>query len=218
MTTEARPMTTEGPGTEGGVGADPFEHVLTSLDQLRELYRPPSEAVANKKLDRVVPWGRAFIEAAPFAFLATSDADGQATVSPKGGDPGFITVLDDRRLAIPDYPGNNLIDSLQNILVNPRIGIIFLIPGRGETLRVDGRAWVTTDPQVLDACSAGGRRAKTAIGVQIDQLFMHCPASFNRGHLWSPPSWRDDASLSFVEFLRGVLPAEELPPWAVASD
>jgi PPOX class probable FMN-dependent enzyme len=196
----------------------PFDDVLTSVDQLRALYRPPIKEVAEKKSDRVAPWARAFIEAAPFAFIATSDREGRTTVSPKGGAAGFVTVLDERRLAIPDYPGNNLIDSLQNLIDNPHIGIILVIPGRGETLRVDGRAWITTDPAVIEACAAAGRTPKTVIGVSIADLFIHCPSSFNRGRLWARDSWRADASASFVDFVRGVLPPDELPDWALAPD
>jgi uncharacterized protein len=198
-----------------GDEAPPFTDLLTSVDQLRERYRPPVQAVAEKKLPVVVPWARAVIEASPFVFLATADAAGRPTVSPKGGAQGFVAVLDERRLAIPDYPGNNLLDGLRNIVENPRIGLIFVIPGRSETLRVDGRAWVTIEPAVLDACARERGRPKTAIGVAVDDVFIHCPSSFQRGGLWDATTWRPDAAGSFVAFIRGVLPPEELPEWAL---
>jgi uncharacterized protein len=205
----------DGSTTRGGEAAEPpFTDVLTSVEELRERYRNPVQAVAEKKLPAVVPWARAVIEAAPFVFLATADATGRPTVSPKGGAPGFVTVLDEGRLAIPDYPGNNLIDGLRNVVANPRIGLIFVIPGRSETLRVDGRAWVTTEPAVLDACARERGRPKTAIGVAVDDVFIHCPSSFQRAGLWDTATWRPDAGDSFVAFIRAVLPPEELPDWA----
>lgn len=193
----------------------PFRHVVTSTEQLRTIYRPPTKLVAEKKLDHVPPWVRVTIEASRFAFVATADADGRATVSPKGGRDGFATLLDDRHLVIPDYPGNNLNDSLRNIIANPHAGLIFLVPGRNETIRVDGDAWVTTDPDVLARCAAeDGRRAKSAIAVRVTSVFFHCPASFQRATLWASESWRDDASTDFDEFVRRALPEEDWPDWA----
>ena len=193
----------------------PFADVLTSTEQLRAIYRAPSKVVAEKKLDHLPPWVRVAIEASRFAFVATADAEGRATVSPKGGRDGFAVVLDEHRLAIPDYPGNNLTDSLRNIIANPHIGLIFLVPGRNETIRVDGDAWVTTDPGVLERCRADDRRrAKAAIGVCVTSVFFHCPASFQRATLWNSNSWRADAGLDFDDFVRASLPEEDWPDWA----
>jgi PPOX class probable FMN-dependent enzyme len=150
-----------------------------------------------------------------FAFVATADADGRATGSPKGGRDGFATLLDDRHLAIPDYPGNNLNDSLRNIIANPHVGLIVLVPGRNETIRVDGDACVTTDPDVLARCCAeDGRTAKSAIGVRVTSVFFHCPASFQRATLWARESWRDDVSTDFDDFVRRALPEADWPDWA----
>ena len=157
--------------------------------------------MAEKKLDHIAPWARAMIGAARFVFVATADADGRTTVSPKGGTPGFVRVLDERHLAIPDFAGNNLLDSLENIVENPAVGLIFLMPGRPETLRVDGEAVITAAPDVLARWADDGRPPKTAIGVRVRELFFHCPASFQRAELWEPDSW--DADASFVEFIRG---------------
>jgi PPOX class probable FMN-dependent enzyme len=193
----------------------PFAGVVTSVEQLRTIYRAPSKLVAEKKMDHVPPWVRVAIEASRFAFIATADAEGRATVSPKGGADGFAVLLDDRHLAIPDYPGNNLNDSLRNIIVNPHVGLIFVVPGRNETIRVDGEAWVTTDPEVLERCRVDdGRRARSAIGVRVTEVFFHCPASFRRATLWAQESWREDASTGFDDFVRASLPEEDWPDWA----
>lgn len=193
----------------------PFADVLTSPDQLRTIYHPPAKRTAEKKLDHVPPWVRVSIEASRFAFLATSDAEGRATVSPRGGRDGFAVLLDDRHLVIPDYPGNNLNDSLHNIIANPHIGLIFIVPGRNETIRVDGDAWVTTAPDVLARCQVeNGRRAKSAIGVRVRSVFFHCPASFQRATLWASESWRDDAASGLDDFVRDALPEEDWPDWA----
>ena len=124
-------------------------------------------------------------------------------------------LLDERHLVIPDYPGNNLNDSLRNIIENPHVGLIFLVPGRNETIRLDGEAWVTTDPDVLERCRVDdGRRAKSAIGVRVTEVFFHCPASFQRATLWEQSSWRDDAAADFDDFVRASLPESDWPDWA----
>ena len=190
----------------------PFTDIIESVEGLRQLYRQPSKLVAEKKLDHLAPWARAMIGAARFVFLATADREGRTTVSPKGGTPGFVRAVDEHHLAIPDFAGNNLLDSLENIVENPTIGLIFLMPGRPETLRVDGDACITTAPDVLARWADDGRPPKTAIGVRVREVFFHCPASFQRAELWEPESW--DAEASFVEFIRTALPRDEWPSWA----
>lgn len=193
-----------------------FDGVVESVEQLRTMYRPPMKYVAEKKRDHLLPWIRATVEASRFVFLATSGADGSVTVSPRGGHDGFVAVLDDRHLALPDYPGNNLTDSLTNIVTNPHAGLIFVIPGRNETVRVDGRALVVTDPEVLAACEqAGGRRPKAAIVIEIHETFFHCPASFQRAGLWNSEGWREDAALDYDAFIREALDPADWPDWAV---
>jgi uncharacterized protein len=148
-------------------------------------------------------------------FLATADAEGRPTVSPKGGRDGFVVVLDEHRVAIPDYAGNNLIDGLRNIVANPSIGLIFVIPGRNETIRVDGDACVTTDPDVLRRVRRDDRRQpKSAIGVQVRSVFFHCPSSFQRAGLWDRNGWRDDVAKEFDDFIRDTLPRDQWPDWA----
>jgi hypothetical protein len=143
----------------------PFAHVLTSVDELRERYRQPSRLVQAKKVDTLDETTRAFIAASPFVLLATAAADGSCDVSPRGGPPGFVRVLDDRRLALPDLSGNNLLDSLINLTSNAHVGLLFLLPGRDETLRVDGRAWVTVDPPLLELWDGELMAPKAVVGV-----------------------------------------------------
>ncbi len=167
----------------------PFDHVLTTIDELRTLYREPSRTVQRKKTDRLDGNTRAFIQGSPFVLMATSAADGSCDVSPRGGPPGFVRVLDERRLALPDLSGNNLLDSLANMASNPHVGLLFLLPGRDETLRVDGRAWVTIDPSVLELWDGELTRPKTAVGIEVQHAFVHCAKSFRRGRVWDPASW-----------------------------
>jgi uncharacterized protein len=196
-------------------GAPRFTGVIGSAAELRTLYRTPMKEVAEKKFDHLPNWIRVTIEASRFAFIGTAGADGSVTVSPRGGTDGFVVVLDDHHLAIPDYPGNNLTDSLTNVVDNPRIGLILLIPGRNETIRVDGAAWVVTDPDVLGACErAGGRTPKTAIVVEVREAFFHCPASFQRADMWNADTHRADASIDYDDFIRATLDESEWPDWA----
>jgi len=172
-----------------------FDHVITTESQLRAVYRPPGDVVGQKVLDRLDRHARAFIEVAPFVLVGTASPDGTADVSPKGGPPGFVVVLDDQRLAIADLAGNNLLDSITNIVRGSGIGLLFLVPGVDETLRVNGVACVTTDPSVLDACAVKDRRPKAAIGVTVTQQYMHCAKAFRRSRLWSTETWPDPGTL-----------------------
>jgi PPOX class probable FMN-dependent enzyme len=166
-----------------------FSHVLGSVDELRALYRQPSKLVQSKKVPRLDEVTQRFIAASPFCLLATASADGTCDVSPKGGPPGFVKVLDERRVALPDLNGNNLIDSLCNIVANGHAGLLLLVPGHDETLRIDGRAAVTTDPEVLGRWDDELRRPKVAIGIEVEAAFIHCAKAFRRGKVWDPASW-----------------------------
>jgi PPOX class probable FMN-dependent enzyme len=210
--------TTGGTGATGATGASRFRGVIASPDELRRHYRPPAKSTAEKKLDHLPPWIQTTIATSRFVFLATAGPDGAATVSPRGGSEGFVTVIDERTVALPDYPGNNLTDSLLNIIANPRAGLIFVTPGRDETIRIDGAAWVVTDPDVLAACQRGDeRRPKAAIVVEVRDAFFHCPASFRRAELWNPAAWRADASLDYAEFIRQRLDPADWPDWALGG-
>lgn len=170
-----------------------FDHLLSSEAELRELYRQPSKLVQAKKVGRLDEVTRAFIAASPFCLLSTSGADGRCDVSPKGGPPGFVKVLDDTRVALPDLNGNNLIDSLLNVVSNPHAGLLVLIPTKDETLRIDGRACLTTDPEVLGLWDDELRRPKVALGIEVEHAFIHCAKAFRRGRVWDPSSWSEYA-------------------------
>lgn len=174
----------------------PFRECITSEDELREHYRRPAETTERKRIDHLDEHCRAFVAHATFVLVGTVAPDGTADVSPKGGPAGFVVVLDDHRLAIPDLSGNNLLDSLTNIVGNSAIGLLFVIPGLEETLRVNGRASLTRDPDVLDVCAVKDRRPTAAIGVDVSEAFIHCAKAFRRGALWRPDEWPDRSDLA----------------------
>jgi PPOX class probable FMN-dependent enzyme len=164
-------------------------HAITDLEQLRAIYPEPAERSVLKELDRLDVHCRDFIARSPFVLLASSNAGGECDVSPKGGPAGFVRVLDGHRLAIPDAMGNRRLDSLQNILVNPHVGLLFLMPRFRETLRINGRAVLTRNPELLDGLATGGHPAKLALVVTVEQAYLHCAKSIIRSRLWDPVSW-----------------------------
>jgi PPOX class probable FMN-dependent enzyme len=167
----------------------PFSAVVASEADLRALYGTPSPVVQAKKVPRLDEQARRFIAGSPFCLLATSDAGGRCDVSPRGGPPGFVRTLDEHRLAIPDLSGNNLLDSLTNIVANAHAGLLFVIPGRDETLRVEGEAYLTTDPEILTLWDDELRTPKAVIGVHVSTVYIHCAKSFRRGRVWDHGSW-----------------------------
>jgi uncharacterized protein len=175
--------------------SEPFSDVVANIEAVREIYRMPAAGTKQKVLGSLDQHARAFIAASPFVLMGTSSPDGTADVSPKGGPAGFVVVLDDQRIAIPDLSGNNLLDSITNIVDGSGIGLLFLVPGVDETLRVNGYACLTTDPLILDACAVKDRRPKAAIGVTVVQQYMHCAKAFRRSELWNPPTWPDRSAL-----------------------
>ena len=178
---------------------NPFQEVITSERELRDIVGAPNPRSLLKEHAHVDPHARAFIALSPLVLMATSGADGRCDVSPKGDAPGFVLVLDERRLAIPDRPGNRRLDGMRNLLVNPQIGLIFLVPGRQDTLRVNGRAYLTRDPALLERCAAHGKTPTLAIGVEVEECFLHCPKAFLRSHLWDVAHWpAPDALPSFA--------------------
>lgn len=166
----------------------PFSATVSTLDELRALYRPPSPIAAVKERPTLDSATRMFLERCRFAVVGTFDADGNPDVSPRGGESGFVHVLDAHRLAIADLSGNNRLDTLQNIVATGRIALVFIVPGMTETVRVNGRAWVTTAAEVLDGFTLP-KRPKAAIGVQVDTTFMHCGKSFLRSGMWDRAAW-----------------------------
>jgi PPOX class probable FMN-dependent enzyme len=168
---------------------DPFDGALTSLEELREFYEAPNANSLRKDIGRLDEMCERLIAAAPMLFLASVAADGRCDVTPRGGPPGFVTILDERHLAVPDATGNRRLDTLTNVVETGRAGLIFVIPGRDWTLRVNGRAAITARPDVLERMTAVGKPPRTAIVVEAEEVYTHCPKAFMRSKLWDPDSW-----------------------------
>lgn len=168
---------------------DPFTGAIASQADLRELYEPPMPHVLRKQLDRVDAMAERLIALSPMVLVASHDADGRCDVTPRGGSPGFVSVLDERHLAIPDATGNRRLDTLQNVVATGHAALLFLIPGRDWTLRVNGRACISAQPSLLQRLSPVGKAPRTAIVVRADELYAHCPKAFVRSRLWDPQTW-----------------------------
>ena len=170
-------------------------HTVTTVAQLRALIGEPAELTPTKISDRLNPMTRLFIERSPFLCVATSDAAGRCDVSPRGDPPGFVRILDDRTLLVPERPGNRLADSLRNILANPHIGLIFVVPGVADTFRVNGRATVTVDAALLAPCAVEGKPPLLGVLVDIDEAYTQCSKAFLRSHLWDPQRFVDPSTM-----------------------
>lgn len=169
--------------------------IIETVDQLRELYPAPTGVVELKALTKLEKHCRNFISKSPFLVLSTGAVDGGMDASPKGDAPGFVRVVDDNTILIPDRVGNNRADSLVNIIGNPHVGLIFFIPGVGETLRINGRASLTTDADLLASFTVQGKPAKLVIEVQVDEAYLHCAKAILRSKLW-----QDDYKLDRKDF------------------
>jgi len=176
---------------------------------LRALYGQPGERAVAKEQARLDEHTRAFIAHSPFLVLGTAGADGRCDVSPKGDAPGFVHVLDDQHLAIPDRLGNNRLDGLRNVVENPHVGLIFFIPGREDTLRVNGRATISREAALLDRLAVNGKPPQTVLVVEVEQAFMHCTRAFKRAGLWDHERWPDASSVpSMQRMIWDLLPAK----------
>jgi len=188
-----------------------FYDTITTLEQLRAIVPEPHELARRKEIAVIDDHCRAFIERSPFLFLATSDARGRCDVSPKGDAPGFVQVLDETTIAIPDRPGNNRLDSLSNILENPHAGVLFLIPGAEWTLRVNGRASIVRDAEILERCAVGAKVPLLAIAIEVEEVYLHCPKCMLRSGLWKTESWEYKDDLSFAEISRDHVQLHDVP-------
>ena len=196
----------------------PDSHRITTVEQLRDVIAPPSDRVEAKLWDSLDDSCIDFIARSPFLMMATADAEGNQNVSPKGDAPGFVIVEDAKTLLLPDRPGNNLAFGLLNILANPHVGLIFVIPGTSETLRVNGTAELTADPDVLERLSARGKPALVGIRVQVTQVFYHCAKAFIRSELWKPESWPEPKKISFGKILAKRLKGGDAAAEAIDRD
>ncbi len=176
-------------------------HQLRTIDDVRAIVGPEIPAIRAKLFQRLDENAIGFIKRSPLLLLATSDSAGKPDVSPKGDGAGFVVVDDDGTLVIPDRKGNKLLFGLQNILANPRVALLFLVPGTEETLRVHGTAELTADPKLLERLTARGQPAQLAIRVRVDASFFHCAKAFKRSQLWQPATWPERLRISFGKML-----------------
>jgi PPOX class probable FMN-dependent enzyme len=177
---------------------------ITSEAELRELIGPATERAVTKERTRLLDIDRQWLAASPFCLVATSDADGNCDVSPKGDPAGFTHVLDDATIAIPERPGNRRADGYHNILCNPHVGLIFFIPGRGDTLRINGRARLVRDAPYFDTMVVKGHRPLLAVEVAVEQVFFHCAKAFLRSQLWKPETWQPGALPAHAQIIKSV--------------
>jgi hypothetical protein len=168
--------------------SDPYR--ITTIEQLEARLGKPKATTPLKLVQTLGAIERRFIAASPMVVIATADREGGVTVSPKGDSPGFVEVLDERTLLVPDRPGNKLAFGLRNLLENPKIALMFFVPGTGETLRVEGSAELTEDPALLERMSARGKPATLVLRVQVRRCYLHCKKAFLRSGLWQPQSWQ----------------------------
>ena len=168
---------------------------LSTTEELRTVYKPASDGAVRKELKALDSHCRSFLARSPFVVIGSTDGNGHADVTPKGDRPGFVAVLDATTIAIPDRPGNNRLDTLENLIADPAIGLLFLIPGMNETLRINGTARITTDEALRTLFAIDGKLPLSVIVVTVESAYMHCAKAFMRSELWQPDSWPDRASM-----------------------
>ncbi|HWD80418.1 MAG TPA: pyridoxamine 5'-phosphate oxidase family protein [Kribbella sp.] len=166
---------------------------ITSYDELREVVPQPLAAAAGKTRKELHELDRQWLAASPFVLIATSDAQGNCDVSPKGDPAGFTKIFDSSTIAIPERAGNRRVDGFTNIVSNPHVGLIYFIPGRGDTLRINGRARIIKEAPFFDDMVVKGNRPQLALLIEIDEIFHHCSKAFLRSKLWKPETWEPDA-------------------------
>ena len=193
-------------------------HRITTLDELDERYGPPATAAIQKELPALMPGYRAMIEASPFVAIASSAPDGGLDCSPRGDPAGFVHVADERTIMLPDRPGNRRVDTMRNVLVDPRVALLFLIPGLGETLRINGRAEISTDPEHLALFEIKGKQPITVLIVHIDTVYFQCSKAIIRSKIWDPATQvpRDSlptAGQLLEEATNAEMLASEYDPW-----
>lgn len=170
----------------------PFGQTVDSIEQLREILPPASGISIAKVLDFLDPHIKTFIRCSPYALIATAGADGTCDVSPRGGEPGFVKIIDDKHLLLPEATGNRRADTIENLLVNPHVGMLFLVPGYEEVLRLNGRVVVTRDPALLAmADPVSPNRPLLGLGIIVEECFLHCAKAAMRSNIWNPMGWPD---------------------------
>ena len=177
---------------------------LNTADELRAIAGQPDRYVANKVKDRLAPIHRDWLAHSPLGFVATTDARGRVDVSPKGDPPGFVRVIDDTTIAIPERPGNKRVDGYLNVLQQPHIGTLFLIPGRGDTLRINGTARILADADYFAAMAVKGKRPVLALEIDVEEVFFHCAKAFLRSDTWDPSTWSPTAVPSAAQLAKAI--------------
>ncbi len=177
---------------------------VTTVDELRSIVGRPDDYVANKVKAKLSPVQRDWLAHSPLGFVATTDAQGRIDVSPKGDPPGFVHVIDDTTIAIPERPGNRRADGYLNVLQRPYVGTLFLIPGRGDTLRINGFARVLSDADYFDTMAVKGKRPILALEIDIEEVFFHCAKAFLRSDTWDPSTWNPSALPSVAQIAKAI--------------
>jgi PPOX class probable FMN-dependent enzyme len=173
----------------------PLRQPIASAEELREIIGAPDAPAVKKQIDHLDEHCRRFIALAPLLFISSANADGLCDVSPKGDAPGFVHVLDEKLLAIPERAGNRRTDTMRNILANPQVGLLFVIPGMRETLRINGHGAIYRDPELLQAMTFQGKTPPVAMVVEAQEVFLHCGRALVRSHIWEMATWPDAAAL-----------------------
>jgi PPOX class probable FMN-dependent enzyme len=197
-----------------------FEEVVATRVRLRELNKLPSHRVSNKAIDHIDDICRRFIAASPFVMVASRGADGRLDVSPKGDQPGFVAVLDSKTLVIPDRLGNNRLDTFENLLVHPEVGLFFIVPGHGDTLRVSGKGQIVRDSALQNSLAVNGKAPNLVLVVNVEEAFIHCPKCMVRSRLWTHEQWPDRldvATLAETMVVHGAL-TETVPEMQAIID
>ena len=177
---------------------------VITVDDLRAIVGHPNSYVANKVGKRISAIQQDWLAHSPLGFVATTDAQGRVDVSPKGDPPGFVHIIDDTTIAIPERPGNKRVDGYLNVLQRPRVGTLFLIPGRGDTLRINGTARILADADYFDAMEVQGKRPILALEIDVEEVFFHCAKAFLRSDAWNPASWDPTALPSVAQIAQAL--------------
>ena len=177
---------------------------ISTVDELRAIVGYPNEFVAKKVTDRLSPIQQDWLSRSPLGFVASTDADGRVDVSPKGDPPGFVHIIDDTTIAIPERPGNKRVDGHLNVLERPHVGTLFVVPGRGDTLRINGRARILADADYFDAMTVQGKRPILALEIAIEEVFFHCAKAFLRSDTWNPQTWNPCALPSVAQIAHAM--------------
>jgi PPOX class probable FMN-dependent enzyme len=177
---------------------------VNTVEELRAIVGEPDKYVANKVKDLLSPIHRDWLAHSPLGFVATTDAEGRVDVSPKGDPPGFVHVIDDSTIAIPERPGNKRADGYLNLLQRPHVGTLFLIPGRGDTLRINGTARILAEADYFDAMIVKNKRPILALEIDIEEVFFHCAKAFLRSDTWDPSTWNPTAVPSVAQLAKAI--------------